>query len=359
MKKIVLLIPFIALVCFSVSAAQVACLPGSPDCSLGRSKNLQKNDFYRGAGGQKETSQPAEINQPAMQQKIEEKANAGLSRNTVPAPPPVPPASSGVARDPMNTKSTGYPPSSRENLFLDHSEIVIDDKKAGTTYENTIEVLPEITTKVDFSSRDINRILCPVDIKDVVYSKEKGLTVKIQGKNAYLKFVLAKSGGKPVLAHKPVELYVVCGDDVYSMVAYPKDIPTQIVKLSKGYADIIKKNTTLFEGMPYEKKILSVLRAIYADNIPDSFSVSVVNKSFDAFRQIDLELKRIIAVEGEGIRVKEYLARAKNDVYLKEKDFLRADLTMRTLAVSIETLNLKKSDNSRILVVEGNADGHR
>jgi hypothetical protein len=39
-------------------------------------------------------------------------------------------------------------------------------------------------------------------------------------------------------------------------------------------------------------------------------------------------------------------------VYIKEKDFLRADLASRAIAVSIDSLNLKKGETARAFVVE-------
>ena len=46
------------------------------------------------------------------------------------------------------------------------------------------------------SNSDINRVICPVDIKDVIYSEEKGLTVNLSGKNAFVKFLVVKKDGK-------------------------------------------------------------------------------------------------------------------------------------------------------------------
>ena len=136
------------------------------------------------------------------------------------------------------------------------------------------------------------------------------------------------------------------------MIAFPKRLPAQIVKLSKGKQDIVKKNIDMFNSIPFERKIMTVLKAIFTDTIPDSFNIAIINKTFNIFQQIDLTLERLIVVEGEGISVKEYIAKAKTDVYLREKDFLRPDLTARTVAISIDTLDLKKDETSKVLIVE-------
>ena len=365
MRNIFLATVALAALCMTTSAQVAATGSGRPEaprgmpqgCPAGVCRPGTQPTFYstgskpegakaEGAkpGGVKSESEPR-VNRQAIQQKVEQKVQSAPPPGAIPPPPrSAAPASSVKNTSPVRNISPV------KNLLFD--EEVTDSTEKGTVYQNTIEVLPEATTKVDLSSIDINRIVCPVDIKDVVYSKEKGLSVRIQGKNAFMKFVVARDDGRTRYTATPVDVYVVCGSEVYSMIAYPKRIPAQVVKLTRGKRDAVKRNTEMFGGIPFEKKIMTVLKAVFTDTIPDSFSVAVVNRPFNVFQQIDLVLKRIIAVEGEGIKVKEYIAQAKTGVYLREKDFLRPDLTTNTVAVSLGALNLKKDETSRILIVE-------
>jgi len=372
MRNIFLAIAALAALCLTTSAQVAATGSGRPEaprgmpqeCPAGVCRPGAQPTFYgtdskpggvkpEGAkpGGVKPEGEPR-VNRQAMQQKVEQKAQQKVEQKVQSAPPPgaIPPPRSAAPASPVKNTSSVKNTSPVKNLLFD--EEVADSTEPGTVYRNTIEVLPEATTKVDLSSMDINRIVCPVDIKDVVYSKEKGLSVRIQGKNAFMKFVVARNDGRTRYTATPVDVYVVCGSEVYSMIAYPKRIPAQVVKLTRGKRDAVKRNTEMFGGIPFEKKIMTVLKAVFTDTIPDSFSVAVVNRPFNVFQQIDLVLKRIIAVEGEGIKVKEYIAQAKTGVYLREKDFLRPDLTTNTVAVSLGALNLKKDETSRILIVE-------
>ena len=246
-------------------------------------------------------------------------------------------------------------------LQIESTPPYTDNIKTGTIFENVTEILPEATTKIELSNTDINRFVCPVEIKDVVYSKEKGINVKIEGKNAFVKFTVIKEDTKYSYISIPSEMYIVCGNNVYSVIVYPKRIPSQIINFSNGKLDKVKKNLNLFSEIPYEKKIMTILKDIFTDKILDSYSVTFVNRQINAFEQINLTLKRIITVEGEGLRVKEYQAKLKENapqVYFREKDFLRTDLTSKTVAVSISTLNLKKGDTSRILIVEQTDGGN-
>jgi len=273
--------------------------------------------------------------------------------------PPVPPTP--TAKPTGNTASKNKDTSETVKNILQMESTYDDDIKTGTVFENVMEILPEVTTKIELSNMDINRFVCPVEIKDVVYSKEKGINVKIEGKNAFVKFIVIKEDTKYVYSSIPSEMYIVCGDNVYSIIAYPKRIPSQIVNFSNGKLEKVKKNLNMFSEIPYEKKIMAILKDIFTDKIPDSFSITPVNRRIDAFEQIDLTLRRIIMVDGEGLRVKEYRAKLKENApqaYLREKDFLRTDLTSKTIAVSIDTLNLKKGDTSRVLIVEQTSGGN-
>ena len=55
-------------------------------------------------------------------------------------------------------------------------------------------VTPEIPVALRLSARDINRVTCQAgDIKDILYSKEKGMTVSFSGKDAFIKYKYTKS----------------------------------------------------------------------------------------------------------------------------------------------------------------------
>lgn len=212
-------------------------------------------------------------------------------------------------------------------------------------------VSPEVPSMVELSSSDINRLVCPMDIKDVIYSKEKGTVVRIAGRNAFVKFSIKKEGEKEIYSATPTELYVVCGEKVFNLITVPKRIPAKTVMLS-GEDEKAKKNISLFAGMPFEKKILSVIRSVYTENIPDSFTARAENKPYDLYKGLKLTLRRTVSVEGEGILLKELVAEASEDAELEEKDFLKGELTSNPVAVSIDRLKLSKGEIARIIIAE-------
>lgn len=214
---------------------------------------------------------------------------------------------------------------------------------------------PEVATKIRLSSSDLNRISCSAEIKDALTSTEKGVVIKITGKDAFVKFKVIKRGDKLVYSTIPTELYVVCGDETYSMVAVPQRIPSQTIRLSSGKERKIKDNAALYSGLPFEKMMLKAIQDVYTEQIPESYTVTKTDKRIDAFTEVRLMLKRVVDVEGEGLRIKEYLVSLKdglNEFKLNEKIFIRNGLAENPVAISLERHILRPGDTIRAFVVE-------
>lgn len=221
-------------------------------------------------------------------------------------------------------------------------------------------VLPEVPTMVELSSSDVNRLICPEGLEvrdtttDVVFSKEKGITTKVVGRNVFVKFKMQKKGDQEIYSTTPTEMYVVCGDVVYNIIAVPKRIPAKTVNLSFS-ANKIKKNISTYGSLPFEKKVIALIKSVYRDDIPETFSVFTENKKIDIYKDLDLTLARIIVIEGEGLILKEYIAAIKGDkteISFKEKDFLKTDLTTKPVAISLSKLDIKKGESAKIFIVE-------
>lgn len=246
----------------------------------------------------------------------------------------------------------------------------------GPSYEsfdmsNNIQfVLPEVTTQIFLSSTDINRIICPPESEGevhVVHSAEKGLNTKTVGKDVFVKFNIIKKieDGKETLIHStvPTDMYVICGGEVYSMIVIPKRIPSQMVKLSTGVKNTIKKNLSMYSGMAYEKKIIDIIKSAYIDNIPESFTVHLIKKPVDMFKDILMVFERIIVVDGVGLELKEYSLSVKDSsktdtLNLTEKEFLKPDIAGRgVVAISLDTHQLSKGDRARLFIVTARKEG--
>jgi len=214
---------------------------------------------------------------------------------------------------------------------------------------------PEVTTKIRLSSSDLNRISCSSEIKDALTSTEKGVVIKITGKDAFVKFKVLKRGDKLAYSTTPTELYVVCGNDTYSMVAVPRRVPSQTIRLSSGKDRKIKDNAALYSGLPFEKMMLKAIQDVYTEQIPESYTVLRTDKRIEVYKEVRMVLKRVVDVEGEGLRIKEYLVTLKDgptEFKMNEKMFIRTELAENPVAISLERHILRPGDTTRAFVVE-------
>ena len=114
----------------------------------------------------------------------------------------------------------------------------------------------EIPTAVKLSNRDINRIVCPGPMNDLIFSQEKAMTGHFSGNNGFIKFKIEDSGSEYIYADTQSELFVVCNNAVYTLLVTPADIPSVTLRLASPNGDTFKKNIAHFQKMPLEKQAL-------------------------------------------------------------------------------------------------------
>lgn len=218
--------------------------------------------------------------------------------------------------------------------------------------QQRVEILPEITTSVKMSNVDINRIVCPFPIKDVIFSQEKGLTVKIHGRNAFVKFLIKRELGVDTLVTVPSELYIVCGDSIYSIIILPEPIPARTIHLVGQEIPRIRENISLFKGKSFESKVIEIIKQIYTENIPRSFTVRQEDQKHVEYGSHSVFLRNVIEMEGTGLIAKEYTVIAIADnVSLNEGDFLSPFYMDNIVAVSINKFNFAKGEKARVILI--------
>ena len=241
-------------------------------------------------------------------------------------------------------------------LFTEESLYEDQQAESGPLPYHPQTVLPEIAARVSLSSVDVNRLVCEEGpVRDVIFSREKGVTVRVEGSSVFVKYEIAVNPktGEKVFARFPTELYVICGDgSVYTLIAAPQKIPAQTVVL-KSAVSSIKKVQRIFSGMSHEVKILNLIKWAYREEIPSELTVLEVNKPVELFENLKIVLRRIINAEGEGLALKEYLVSAEGTekVRLTEKQFLTRRISEKPLAVALSD-HLVGKEPVRLFVVE-------
>jgi hypothetical protein len=253
------------------------------------------------------------------------------------------------------------PPAIKQKPYADMS-----DPDVVTSLENHRTVLPEVTAKILLSNRDVNRIICQAGaIKDVVFSQEKGISVKTSNNNAFVKFLITGNTGNTnnmTYADIPSEIYVVCGVDnaVYTLIAEPRNIPAQTIELVSRKKDI-QKTLSVFEGLAFEKKIILMISSAYKNDIADGLSTKAVNQPLDVFRDMDVLFSRKIDADGEGLTLNEYILSIKptstqTSISIIETMFLVPELTRKPVGVALEHMTLTMGQPTRLFMVETHTD---
>lgn len=215
--------------------------------------------------------------------------------------------------------------------------------------------MPEVVQKAIMSRSDVNRVICPEPIKDVIYSEEKGVMSKFYGNSAYIKFNFEQVGEDPVYSKNPVELHIICGDTTYSLVAVPMPIPPQVIRLGNNRVAKARENASIFKDDDTSKKIRELMKRALKEEFPESFDVKKSAIPIRIFRDIDVLLTRTTVIDGEGMTVKEFTVTSKVDgLELKEKQFLRKELSANPAAIAIEPGKQKpfKGEPVRVFIVE-------
>jgi hypothetical protein len=206
---------------------------------------------------------------------------------------------------------------------------------------------------VYISMGDVNRIVCEKGIvSTVVYSQEKEMQVKTEGRNVFVKLVpREESNGKKVISDYPRELYVECAGEFFQLLLYPKSIPATTIYLKLPYRRDITKARAFEKEDPFKETIAKLIKAAYLEEIPDGYDVEVINKPAGSFKELDMVLYRRYI--GDRFVVEEYLITAKLNLELSEASFL--PYLKNPSAISIVKPILKEGETTRMFVVSVNS----
>lgn len=240
------------------------------------------------------------------------------------------------------------------------SGVIVKEVPYKTFSSNVVTVLPEIATVVDMSNTDVNRVICPDKSGEVnvVYSTEKGLIAKVVENNVFIKFnVLKKKEGiqeETFYKTTPSEMYIICGGEVFSLIVMPKNIPTQVIKLSTGERERIKQNVKAFAGMPFEDRVLDLIISAYKDSIPSGYTVERRMTDVPLYENMRIVMQRVVSVDGTGLRLIEYQVKSlKDNIRVDESTFLRPEISGRIpVAIALEDHVLTPLRPVRLFVVE-------
>lgn len=219
-------------------------------------------------------------------------------------------------------------------------------------------ILPEVTTPVLMSASDINRINCPSPIQDLLYSLEKPIEGKFVGNNAFIKFKTSvNSAGYEDYTSQPQAIHITCGDNVYSIVAYPKSgLKTVTLHLQGDLTEQIKENQSTFAALPMKKKYLRLIKEAYHGEEPPGYTIRRRNDIVDISKDLIVTVIREMRVPGEGIGLLElsvrgnFRANGPTKLVLDKDVFLTTRIHDHIRSITIVDSELEPKSSTRVFV---------
>ncbi|WP_262695988.1 type-F conjugative transfer system secretin TraK [Kordiimonas aquimaris] len=215
-------------------------------------------------------------------------------------------------------------------------------------------VLPGNPTAVVLSNRDTNRIVCVAgQIGGYRFSEEKGAIVDGSGNEAFIKFQIERFGEDQKYVNIRSEFYFQCAGVTYTLLSAPGDIAAQTVYLVPGSGQDEKANRMTFKALSEEERAVTMTLSILKDDIPVSFTTKPSAEPYNqhVLKRVDVRLVKEVAAVGTGYSAREYLLRARSDVALAERDFLKPFFGASIYAVTLDRLNLKAGEVGRVVFV--------
>jgi hypothetical protein len=217
---------------------------------------------------------------------------------------------------------------------------------------------------IRISLRDINVIECPTGINSVVYSKEKGLITKTEKKAVFIKIPPMikedpeKGSQKIEYKDEPRDLFIECGNRIYSFILIPEDVPAQKI-IIKGKSLAKKDNQENSEeqsdSSSYEKEIVSILKDIYLNGINSQYDYKKLQENIKKYKEIDIVPLRVYFT-GKFI-VKEYSIITKEPpIELSEASFIHLSKYPVAIMLSKPKLSIKGESSSLFIVEKTNEE---
>lgn len=228
----------------------------------------------------------------------------------------------------------------------------------------TIVALPDQTSTIRLSNRDVNHIICVGgEIEDVKFSAEKGLAVERGGADAWIKFLVREVEDMGVATRSyvttPSEFFVSCNGAIYPLYAEPSDIPAQTVTLAPGVAQRSRANQDLLGPLVEEERAVSITLSLLQDRVPASFAEVAPRTGsirLVAYPAASVRERRRVEIEGSGLSASEYLVSVAAATRLDERGFLDRALGANIFAVTLDRLALRANDTARLIVIRRGAD---
>lgn len=193
------------------------------------------------------------------------------------------------------------------------------------------------------SKTDVNRIICPAAIKEVIFSEEKGLTSKVVGNEVFIKFPVTMIINQETLektttySSSSAEVFLVCGEETYNLILTPAKISSQTIEIQSTTQQINEIN-----GKDTEEMLGALIGLAIENDIPGSFKTTDKNISYNLhnkFRKLDVIYRKVS--KGSGYVIKEFHIYSPDEVAILPVELLSFPEVENALAVCLTSEKFK------------------
>lgn len=216
-------------------------------------------------------------------------------------------------------------------------------------------VQAEKTTNVTVSARDVNRLVCETPVTEVFWSQEKPVDVTSEAGNVFVKFKVLH-GAADQYTSQSVDVHVVCGGAVYTLILQPRMVDSVTVHLGDELGEQIQSTLTEWAALPIEEKVKRFSLAVYRETFPSGFERRVLapddpRRNVRLYSDLEIHGQFEVVAPGTGLKATEYWLRPDRPMAINERDFLAAEFG-DIVSVTVDPLEVVPGRGARLIVIE-------
>ena len=216
-------------------------------------------------------------------------------------------------------------------------------------------VFPEYTTSVFVSNQAQNRFVCTTGSFGKVWMSDEKFT-QIEGEDyeLFVKFKYEIIGGEVNYMEAPVEMFLHCGDETYSIVMIPKSLPPQTLYLVSRTAK--DKDDGYNVSSDVDHGIVQILKFVFSGDIPPSWSKQSLPATVyhpGNSQLLSLAPRRAYFIPGIDVKVSIFsLTTTGRNIPVHESMFIDPGIVRNPVAISVDMDVISVGETGTVVVLE-------
>jgi len=207
---------------------------------------------------------------------------------------------------------------------------------------------------VELSNDNPNRFICVNgNINEVLIPAHIPHDLQVMRDHAFVTYKMKRRGDKIEYVTIPHDINIVCDGEVYTMDANPKKTNGgTAVKLGNPQIAELTANAKRLQELSIEDIMVEMFLDAYNENLPPNYAVQKEEGSVQVNPNIKANMRRSVALNGVGLRLKEYIVESDKEMMLDKRMFLSKDFSKKLRAVVVIPEVATATKPARLFVIE-------